>query len=77
MGKAKKESRTSHFREMVSLAQLQEAWNTNRKTIRRSLAEAGIRAVVIGSGKGKNVSLRFYKDEIEHWLKQRLEPAGI
>jgi hypothetical protein len=77
MGKIRKESRTSHFRELVSLAQLEQAWNTHRKTIRRSLAEAGVRAVVIGYGRGRNVSIRYYKDEIESWLKRRLEPAGI
>ena len=67
----------SHLRQMVSLRQLQDITNANRKTLRRSLNAAGIRAIVIGTGKGKNVSIRYFQDDIENWLKERTEPAGI
>jgi len=63
------------LREMISLAELEKVTDTSRRTLRRSLNAAGIQAVVIGSGEGRNVTIRYYRDEINDWLRTRLEPV--
>jgi hypothetical protein len=62
---------------MISLGQLAAVTRSSKKTLRRSLAAAGVRAIVIGSGHGRNCSIRFYVDDVQEFLKSRMEPARI
>jgi len=55
----------------VSLAQIAQRLSASRRSARRWLERAGIRAYILGSG--KNGAVRFGAEEVELWLKSRKE----
>jgi len=59
---------------MLSLGEIADKLRVSRRTVRRALAEAGVRGFVVGAGKGRNVSVRFRSSDVEAWLSRRLEP---
>ena len=54
--------------ELTTLAQLSALWKVSRATVRRRLAEAGIRAICLGSK--RNSSVRFLKRDIDEFLRR-------
>lgn len=61
----------SHVRlsaqDMVTLKELAMQWKMDRKTVRRLLAESGVRCFVFGST--HNSSIRFARSDVERFLE--------
>lgn len=57
----------------VSLAAVAARLSTSRKSARRWLREAGVRAFVLGSG--SNGTVRYDGADVERWLLSRKERA--
>jgi hypothetical protein len=55
----------------VSLKTLAVMLDAHRSSVRRWLADEGIRAIVVG--RGRNAALRYRWRDIQHWLESRIK----
>ncbi len=55
---------------MVSLKVIADRWQVDRSTARRILRQAGIRPIILGTG--RNGSIRYVVKEIEAWVSTRM-----
>lgn len=55
--------------DLVSLKELAARWHVSRRTVRRSLEEAGIKPFYLGNG--PNGTLRYAMAEVEEFLRRR------
>ena len=64
---------TRTAKELVSLRELSAEWHASRQPVRRALDRAGVRPLYLGDG--NNGTLRYYRDEVDEFLRRSRSAA--